>query len=336
MDDEVLEHYIRSHFDACGDDTVNFSWHGGEPLLAGIDFFRKVVLLQKLYKPEGKIVYNGIQTNGTLLNDEWCRFFAEEKFYVGISMDGPQEFHDKFRRNRDGLSSFARVLSGFKLLKKHGINPEILCVVNSVNVKQPLKIYNFFRKLGTNFISFLPLVERRPDMPAGVSENTVDPASFGLFLSKIFDQWLQNGIGRVRIQIFEEAARTAFNQDHTLCIFKKTCGAVPVIERNGDFYSCDHYVDSDHLIGNVRKKSVKELLNNHQQLQFGMVKLNTLPAYCVNCGVRDMCNGECPKNRFITTPDGEPGLNYLCEGYRYFFDHCKPFVEAIGQIFRNQ
>lgn len=336
MEDEVLEKYIRSHFEAVNEESISFSWHGGEPLLAGIDFFRRVVMFQKLYKPAGTTVLNGLQTNGTLLNDDWCRFLSEEKFYIGMSMDGPQEYHDKFRRNKEGLSSFGRVLAGLKMLKKYGITPEALCVVNSENVKQPLKLYNFFRKLGASFITFLPLVERRPEMTSGVSPDSVDPAAFGIFLSKIFDQWIQNGIGRIRIQIFEEAARTAFNQEHTLCIFKKSCGAVPVIERNGDFYSCDHYVDSNYLIGNVKNRSIRELLSDRRQIEFGMAKLNTLPAYCVNCGVRDMCNGECPKNRFLTTPDGEPGLNYLCEGYKYFFNHCKPFVEAIGQIFRNQ
>lgn len=333
MDDEILEKYISSHFEACTDETVNFSWHGGEPLLAGTNFFRRVTELQRKYKPESKNVFNGLQTNGTLLNDEWCRFFADEKFCVGISIDGPEELHDKFRLNNGGQPSFSRTVAGFRLLRRYGIIPEVLCVVNSVNVKQPLKIYNFFRKLGVRFLAFLPLVEKLPG--GGVSKISVPPESFGTFLTKIFDQWVQNGIGEIKIQIFEEMARTAFNQDHTLCIFKKTCGGVPVVERNGNFYSCDHYVNDSSMIGNIRNNSITELLNSPQQIRFGRAKLDTLPACCINCGVRDMCNGECPKNRFISSPDGEPGLNYLCEGYKLFFNHCKPFVEAIGQVFRS-
>ena len=335
MDDEVLERYISSHLEACTDETVNFSWHGGEPLLAGIEFFRKAIILQKKYMPAGVRVNNGIQTNGTLLNDEWCRFLAEEKFFVGLSIDGSQELHNKFRLNREGYPSFSRAVNGYKLLLKNKIVPEILCVINSENVKHPIKVYDFFRKLGARYITFLPLVERMPGQPYGVSDATVPSLAFGIFLSRIFDKWIQDGIGEIKIQIFEEAARTAFNQDHTLCIFKKTCGGVPVIERNGDFYSCDHYVDKEHLIGNIREKSINDLLNNPQQLIFGQVKLNTLPGYCINCMVRDMCNGECPKNRFILSPEGEPGLNYLCDGYRYFFNHCRPFVEAIALVYRS-
>ncbi len=334
MDDEALERYISSHFEACPDETVNFSWHGGEPLLAGIEFFRRAITLQKKYMPAGVTVNNGIQTNGTLLNDEWCRFLAEENFYVGLSIDGPEELHNKFRINREGYPSFGRVMNGHRMLKKRGVVPEILCVVSSENVKYPLKVYEFFRKLGAKYVTFLPLVEKRPDQP-GVSPASVPPLAFGIFLSKIFDEWVRNGIGEIKVQIFEEAARTAFSQEHTLCIFKKTCGGVPVIERNGDFYSCDHYVDRDHLIGNIIRKPVKDLLNDPGQLIFGQMKLNTLPGYCVKCPVRDMCNGECPRNRFVSTPDGEPGLNYLCDGYRYFFNHCKPFVEAIARVYKS-
>lgn len=335
MNHDVLERYIAGHYLACDDVVVNFSWHGGEPLLAGIDFFKNVVDLQRRHKPGGKTFINSIQTNGTLLNDEWCRFLAEEKFLVGLSIDGPEDLHNIYRKTSEGAGSFTRVMNGFRLLKKRGIIPEILCVVNAENVKEPLKIYRFFRKLEVKFVSFLPLVERRPGLPGGVSEKSVPATEFGVFLSKIFDEWVSNGIGEVKIQIFEEAARTAFNQDHTLCIFKKTCGGVPVVERNGDFYSCDHYVNTDNLIGNVSSRSVSELLDDQRQKEFGLNKMNSLPAYCINCAVRDMCNGECPKNRFISTPDGEPGLNYLCEGYRLFFNHCKPFVDAISEMWKS-
>lgn len=335
MSYDVLENYIIGHFRACDDKVVNFSWHGGEPLLAGMDFFKNALALQRMYKPEGKTVINSIQTNGTLLNDEWCRFLSEEKFLVGLSIDGTEDIHNIYRKNPEGFGSFNRVMNGFRLLKKRGIIPEILCVVNAENVKEPLKIYRFFRKMGVKYVSFLPLVERRPDQPAGVSSKSVPAAAFGIFLSKIFDEWVSNGIGEIKIQIFEEAARTAFNQDHTLCIFKKTCGGVPVVERNGDFYNCDHYVDRGHLVGNVGSSSVSDLLDDHRQQKFGLKKLNTLPSCCINCSVRDMCNGECPKNRFISTPEGEPGLNYLCEGYKLFFTHCKPFVDAISQMWKS-
>lgn len=331
MDEDVLERYIISHFEACPDNNVNFSWHGGEPLLSGIEFFRKVVALQKRYAPAGVTASNGIQTNGTLINDEWCSFFADENFYVGISIDGPAQFHNIFRINSSGADTFDRVMHGLSLLGEYGIVHEALCVINSVNVRHPLKIYDFFRQSGVQFISFLPLVGKQSDMPGGVSSATVPSKEFGVFLSTIFDHWVENGIGEIKIQVFEEALRPAFNQDHTLCIFKKTCGGVPVLEKNGDFYSCDHYVNKEHLIGNIKTESIADMLNSRRQIEFGRTKLDTLPAYCINCDVRDMCNGECPKNRFIRTPEGEPGLNYLCEGYKHFFNHCKPFIEAISQ-----
>jgi uncharacterized protein len=333
MSDEVLEMYILQHLEATSEDSVMFSWHGGEPLLAGIEFYRKVVSLQKQYA-SGRKILNGIQTNGTLLDAEWCRFLAEERFVIGLSIDGPGRLHNIHRTTTGGIGSFAKVMNGYGLLRQYGINPEILCVVSSTNARYPLEVYSFFRKLGAEFITFLPLVERS-DEHEGVTERTVLPLEFGKFLSVIFDRWVENDIGTMKVQIFEEAARIAFRQDHTLCIFKRECGGVPVLEHNGDFYSCDHYVDEKHLLGNISNKSVSELINSEDQFRFGLAKKDTLPQYCVDCPVRDMCNGECPKNRFISTPDGEPGLNYLCEGYRHFFNHCKPFVEALSQVWNN-
>jgi uncharacterized protein len=333
MSDEVLERYIIQHLEATNEDPVMFSWHGGEPLLAGIEFFRKAVTVQKKHA-SGRKILNGIQTNGTLLDAEWCRFLAEERFVIGLSIDGPGRLHNIHRTTTGGIGSFTKVLNGHGLLKKHGINPEILCVVNSSNVKYPLEVYSFFRKLGAEYITFLPLVEQTGRYE-DVTERTVPSLEFGKFLSTIFDWWVENDIGTVKVQIFEEAARPAFRQDHTLCIFKRECGGVPVLEHNGDFYSCDHYVDEEHLLGNIKSKSLLELINSEAQFRFGMDKKDTLPQYCLDCPVRDMCNGECPKNRFIISPDGEPGLNYLCEGYRYFFNHCKPFVEAISQVWNE-
>ncbi len=209
------------------------------------------------------------------------------------------------------------------------IIPEILCVVNAENVKYPLVVYKFFKNLGARYITFLPLVEHDPDSSNVVSGKSVRSSDFGYFLSSIFDEWVEKDIGNIKIQIFEEAARTAFNQEHTLCIFKVNCGGVPVVEHTGDFYSCDHYVNSDHLLGNIRDHSLADFLDSDRQQIFGRAKSVSLPEYCISCEVRSMCNGECPKNRFITTPDGESGLNYLCKGYKYFFNHCRPFVEAI-------
>jgi uncharacterized protein len=336
MPDDLLEKYVIQHIQATTDDIITFSWHGGEPLMAGIRFFIKVVEFQKKHKPAGSTIINGIQTNGTLLDDEWCRFFAAEKFNVGISLDGPGDLHNLFRRSKEGNNTFLNTGRGYELLQKHGVLPEILCVVNTCNVKHPLRLYNLFKQFGAEYISFLPLVEPEPDSLTGVSENSVPSGEFGLFLSTVFDEWVEKDIGKIKIQIFEEAARTAFNQEHTLCIFKVNCGGVPVVEHNGDFYSCDHYVDANHKLGNIRDHSLVWFLDSARQAEFGQVKSNTLPKYCIECDFRQMCNGECPKNRILKTPDGEPGLNYLCSGYKHFFNHCRPFVEAISEAWRNQ
>jgi uncharacterized protein len=336
MDDEILEKYIKQHIQASTEDVITFSWHGGEPLLAGIGFFRKVVKLQQRYKPKGSVIVNGIQTNGTLIDDEWCRFIAAEKFIVGISIDGPGDLHNNHRRSGGEGTTLKIVLNSYELLKKNGVIPEILCVVSSENVKYPLIIYNFFKELGTHYITFLPLVEQQHGTRSGVSRASVPPKDFGFFLSEIFDEWVEKDIGEIKVQNFEEAARTAFNQDHTLCIFKENCGGVPVVEHNGDFYSCDHYVSSDYLLGNIMDQSLTYFLDSEKQKAFGMIKSQTLPRYCIKCDVRPMCNGECPKNRFVTTPDGEAGLNYLCSGYKYFFNHCRPFLEVLATVWKNQ
>ena len=329
MNDETLENCIKQHFSASSGDTVLFTWHGGEPLLAGIDFYKKALFIQKKHLPEGKNVLNGIQTNGTLITNEWCEFFAANGFVVGISMDGPPVFHDVMRYTSNKRGSFEKTFDGYKLLREYGINAEILCVVSASNVKYPLVIYDFFKSLGVNYITFLPFVEKNN------SCESVPALAFGHFLAAVFDEWVKNDIGVVKIQIFEEALRTAFNQEHSLCIFRERCGGVPVIEHTGDFYPCDHFVDKDRLFGNINEHSLDYFLNHPEQKVFGDVKLNTLPQYCLKCEVRQMCHGECPKNRFITSPDGEQGLNYLCEGYKYFFKHCKPFVDSVSEAWEN-
>jgi uncharacterized protein len=330
MTEDTLGKYILSHMEASTEKVIGFSWHGGEPTLAGIDFFRKAVEIQKRHQPSGTKIINGIQTNGILLDKGWCKFLAEEEFIVGISMDGPAGMHDRYRLSKNKKPTFKRVLTGYRMLQEYLVNTEILCVVNSCNVNYPLEVYQFFKDLDVQYLSFLPLVERLPGTSSAVSERSVPAISFGEFLSAIFDEWTEKDIGSVKIQIFEEAARTAFKQDHTLCIFKKTCGAVPVVEYNGDFYSCDHYVDPAHNLGNINRQSLVQLLDHPDQRVFGLAKSDTLPCYCLECEVLDMCNGECPKNRFVTTPSGEPGLNYLCEGYKMFFNHCMPFVKAVA------
>ena len=329
MSVEILERYIIQHIEASTEKEIMFSWHGGEPMMAGIDFYRTVVRIQKKHLPSGRFLMNGIQTNGTLITDEWCRFFAKEKFSVGISIDGPGELHDQARRSIGDQPTLKRVIRGYGLLRNHRIPAEVLCVVSARNVSFPMEVYSFFKQLGTRYITFLPLVNRDDGTESGVTPESVNPSGFGRFLSEIFDEWVKKDIGNVKVQIFEEAIRPAFNQEHTLCIFREKCGGVPVIESDGDFYSCDHYVDAEHLIGNISRGSVSAFLDSKRQRDFGAAKLTSLPGMCINCKVRAMCNGECPRNRFRKTPDGEAGLNYLCEGYRHFFNHIRPFAEAV-------
>jgi len=255
---------------------------------------------------------------------------------VGISIDGTENLHDLNRISGTEQPTFQKVVQGYNLLREYRVPVEILCVVHAENVKYPNEVYGFFREIGTSFITFLPLVERSLFDPRTASSLSVPPGAFGKFLCTIFDEWVEKDIGSIKIQVIEEALRIAFNQDHTLCIFKMTCGGVPVVEHNGDFYSCDHYVNKAHLLGNIMDIPLKDLLDHEKQKAFGQAKLDTLPQYCLDCEVRSMCNGECPKNRFIHAPDGEPGLNYLCEGYKMFFNHCIPFVEAVASTWKSQ
>ena len=332
MPEDALESYIAQHIEASPGEVVNFSWHGGEPTLLGLDFYRRVVELQRRYTPAGKRIVNGIQTNGTLLDDEWCSFLKEEGFYVGISLDGPRELHDLHRLTKKGDPTYDDVIRGYGLLMKHGVDTEILCVVNADNAGSPLAVYRFFKQIGARYISFLPMVEPDPGSPSGVSTLSVPAEAWGRFLSTVFDEWIEEDIGVVKVQMFEEALRTAFKQPHSLCIFRSTCGDVPVLEHNGDFYSCDHFVDSYHLLGNIGGTPLAELLTDPRLVEFGEAKRSSLLRVCVECEVREMCNGECPKNRFCLTSDGEPGLNYLCEGYKVFFTHVGPFVSEVASL----
>ncbi len=328
MADALLETYIHGHIETHPGEIVRFSWHGGEPTLLGLDYFRRIVELQQKYCPPDKRIANGIQTNGTLLNDAWGRFLAKHRFSVGLSLDGPEEIHDLYRRTRRGLGTHDAVMRGYNCLVKHGVPVDILCVINDYNVMFPLQVYRFFTSIGAKYLSFLPLVER---IPSGVSERTVHPEAFGAFLCTVFDLWLAEDIGSIKIQIFEEAARTAFAQDHSLCLFRPTCGDIPVLEYNGDVYACDHFVLPAWRVGNLQEATLVEILTSKRLTAFGAAKRLTLPQCCRSCEVLAMCNGECPKNRFVEKAGETEKCNYLCAGYKLFFTHCTPFVQAISR-----
>ncbi len=334
--DELLEDYIAQHIDASPDEIIRFSWHGGEPTILGVDFFSRVVDIERRHPPAGRTIANGIQTNGTLLNDEWGRFLAAEGFAVGLSVDGPQEIHDLYRGRRDGSSSFEETTRGLEILRRHGVPFDILCVVGAHNVRRPAEVYGFFKDIGASYVSFLPLVEPRPGEPGGVSPQSVPAEAWGDFLCAVFDEWLAGDIGRVKVQVIEEAARTAFGQEHSLCIFRPVCGDIPVLERNGDLFSCDHFVDAGHRLGNIRETPLAALIESPALRAFGLAKLEKLPRVCRECDVLGMCNGECPKNRFLPAPDGEPGWNYLCAGYQKFFRRVQPFVAEVAAEWRRQ
>jgi len=321
MSDEVLEEYIRQTIEAHRIPEVTFAWQGGEPTILGIDFFKKALDLQKKYCRPGMVIHNTIQTNGVLLNDEWCKFFKKNRFLVGISIDGPQELHDACRTDAAGKGSFDRVMQGLALLKKHKVEFNILCTVNAVNGDHPLEVYRFFRdEVQAKFIQFIPVVER--DRKSGTpTPLSVGPEQYGKFLIGVFDEWVKHDVGTIYVQHFDTALANWYGEPHGICVFSPTCGSALVIEHNGDIYSCDHFVDRDHLLGNILTESLTRLVNSERQRQFGLSKRENLPNYCKKCPVLFACRGECLKNRFSVTPDGEPGLNYLCEGYRMFFSH---------------
>ena len=321
MGESLLEEYIVQHIEAAPEPAIAFSWHGGEPTVLGVDYFRKVVEIQRKHRPAGRRILNGIQTNGVLLDEEWCRFLASEGFSAGLSLDGPEELHDAYRVTRGGQPTHKQAMRGFDLLRKHGVPTDIVCVAHNLNVRQPLTVYRFFRDIDCRYLGFLPVVERAPGTQDGVSPHTPPAEAYGAFLCRIFDEWIGRDAGRIAVQIFEEASRPARGLEHSLCVFRETCGQIPVLEHNGDFFPCDHYVDREHRLGNIREMPLWELLESPAQRAFGEAKRDALPRYCRECETLAMCNGGCPKYRFIRTPDGEPGLNYLCAGLKRFFLH---------------
>lgn len=336
MTEDLLESYVRQHFEASPDEVVRFSWHGGEPTILGLDYFRRVIEIERRLSPPGRTIANGIQTNGTLLDDEWGEFLAAEGFSVGLSLDGPREIHDRHRRSRDGKPSFDGALRGYEVLRRHGVPTDILCVVSAANAPRPLEVYRFFRRIGASFVTFLPLVEKRPGSANDVTDSSVSAEAWGEFLCAVFDEWVERDIGRIKVQIVEEAARTAFGQEHSFCLFRPVCGDIPVLERTGDVFSCDHYVDAAHALGDITTTPLADLLESPKQRTFGLAKRDALPCVCRACDVLEMCNGECPKNRFAISPDGEPGLNHLCAGYKRFFTHVRPFVAAVAAAWRGE
>ncbi len=330
MADDLLERYIVQHIEACPKESILFSWHGGEPTVLGLDYFRRIVELQHKHRPAGREILNGIQTNGTLLDEEWCRFLAAEGFYVGLSMDGPKEFHDRYRVTKGEKTTHKQVLQSFRLLQQHRISCDVLCVVHHHNVRQPAAVYRFFKDIGVEYLQFLPLVLRNADH--GVSAETVPAEAYGTFLCTIFNEWIKHDIGRIGIQNFDEAARPFLAMEHALCVSRETCGDVVVVEHNGDFYSCDHFVDREHCLGNIRETPLVDMLESPALREFGRKKRDALPRYCRECEVLALCNGGCPKDRLALTPDGEAGLNYLCAGLKHFFSYSGPYLQRMAEF----
>jgi uncharacterized protein len=329
MSNELLEEYIRQYIAAQCVPAVTFVWQGGEPTLMGLDFFQTAVELQDKYSKPGIRIENALQTNGTILDDEWCQFLREHDFLVGISLDGPRALHNIYRKGKDGSPTFDRVMAGIELLKKHRVDFNVLVCVSTANVEHPLEVYRFIRdEVNARFMQFIPIVERNDKASCQemgvVTDCSITGKQYGHFLVSIFDEWVRHDVGRVSLQIIDTALANWLGEPGGLCVFSETCGAGLALEHNGDLYSCDHFVDPAYKLGNIFEVSLAAMAASEQQRQFGLDKLQTLPRFCLECEVRSMCNGGCPKNRISYTPDGEPGLNHLCEGYKIFFNHIKP------------
>jgi serine-type anaerobic sulfatase-maturating enzyme len=359
MAEDLLETYLKQLLESHRAPQVDVAWQGGEPTLMGLEFFeRSVELVNKLKRPTQQIQYT-IQTNGTQLNDEWCSFFKRNNFLVGLSVDGPKALHDVYRVNKGGAGSFDQVMRGFEFLKKHKVDVNILCTVHAANQDHPLDVYRFFRdELAAEFIQFIPIIERVSasmlpianegwsERPGGdrplytiegnqVTERSVTALAYGKFLIAIFDEWVKTDVGKVYVQHFDSALANWVGVPGAVCIFAETCGQALALEHNGDLYSCDHFVEPAYKLGNIRETHLVQLLASPQQIKFGQDKKNTLPRYCRECEVRFACHGECPKNRFIKTPDGEDGLNYLCAAYKAFFNHIDGTMRIMTSLVRS-
>jgi uncharacterized protein len=355
MSSEVLETYVRDYIAAQPGPQVNFAWQGGEPTLMGLDFYREAVALQARHS-QGKQIDNAFQTNGVLLDDEWGAFLAENKFLVGISIDGPRHLHDVYRVSKGGEPTFDRVMAGIAVLKKHRVEFNTLTTLHRKNTPHPLDVYRFLREIGSGFIQFIPIVERAApdhgqtpglwlapppghadaaDLDSQVTPWSVRPAEFGQFLCSVFDEWIRHDVGRVFVQHFDAALANWVGEPAGICLYSETCGRALAIEHNGDIFSCDHYVYPAYRLGNLVDTPLATLVDDPRQTAFGLAKSQSLPRYCRECPVRFACHGECPKHRFLRTPDGEPGLNYLCAGLKKFFHHAEPAMNTMVALLRN-
>lgn len=326
MADELLESYTRQYIEAQRVPEVTFAWQGGEPTLMGLDFFKRAVELQQQYRKPGMRIHNAFQTNGVLLDDAWCRFFHQHNFLIGLSVDGPKHLHDAYRVDKGGRPTFDRVMAGLALLKKHRVEFNILTTVHAANVEHGVEVYRCLRdEIGTQFMQFIPIVERANETGYQegdqVTERSLTGEQYGRFLISIFDEWVRRDVGRVFVQIFDVALAAWAGERPGLCIFEETCGLALAMEHNGDLFACDHFVEPNYRLGNIQEIPLLDMVASAEQRQFGLDKRDKLPRYCRECEVRFVCNGGCPKDRFIHTPDGEAGLNYLCTGYRAFFNH---------------
>jgi uncharacterized protein len=340
MSDETLEAFVRQYISAQRAPEVNFTWQGGEPTLMGLNFFRRVVELQKQYARPGMHISNALQTNGTLLDDEWCTFLKENAFLVGISLDGPAEVHDAYRRDKGGVPTFTRVMKGVELLKKHGVDFNVLTCVSSANVEQPLRVYRFLRdEVGAGFMQFIPIVERADgsgsEKSTALTPRSVDGDAYGRFLNAIFDEWVCRDVGKVYVQTFDATLGKWLGAPGGLCVFSETCGRGLALEHNGDVYSCDHFVEPRTRLGNILETPLEELAGGDRQMRFGREKRERLPAYCRRCPVLFACNGGCPKDRVDLTPDGEPGLNHLCAGFKAFLGHVDRPMRTMASLIRR-
>ncbi|TWT57299.1 Anaerobic sulfatase-maturating enzyme [Thalassoglobus neptunius] len=349
MTPETLETYIGQYIEAqpASAEEITFAWQGGEPTLLGIEFFERVVAIQKQLARPGQRITNALQTNGVLLDESWAGFLKSHEFLVGISIDGPAALHDRYRYDKKGKGTFQAVLKALQMLKRFQVEFNALVVLNRENSLHGKRVYTYLRDTGVEFIQFIPIVEKRgigehPEAPVEessdhpwehlASSRSVLPEDFGKFLIDVFDEWIKRDVGKVFVQIFDQALAAWMGMEPSLCVFRKQCGRALAIEHNGDVYSCDHFVEPDYRLGNIHELPILELANLPQQAEFGAAKESTLPAYCRECEVQFACNGECPKNRFIETPSGEDGLNYLCAGYRAFFNHIDPAMKEMTRL----
>ena len=348
MSDEMLELFTREYIEAQTMNQVLFTWHGGEPLLRSIDFYRKALSLQQKYAG-GRHIDNVIQTNGTLLTDEWCEFFAQNHWLVGISIDGPQPDHDHYRLTAAGKPSWKKVMQGVKLLKKHGVEWNAMAVVNAYNANHPLEFYRFFKENGCQFLQFTPVVERLTRHEDGrtlasladkdeisLSEASVAPEQWGYFLCAIFDEWVRKDVGKIFVEIFDCTLANWMGISPGICAYSKECGHAGVMEHNGDVYSCDHFVFPEYKLGNIRDHSLIDMLYGEQQQEFSRLKHSSLPRQCKECDMEFACHGECPKNRFMKDKYGDSGLNYLCPGYYHYYQHVAPYMDYMKQELMSQ